>query len=110
MQITSVNFITTKNPDALKLAVKEGPVVAVLYADIDLIYYQSGIIDTDTCTSATLQPVLVVGFDTENDIEYFIVKNSWGTSWGEKGYARIAVKPNVGVCGIQTDLILLVTN
>ncbi len=89
---------------------KEGPVVAVLNADIDFMFYQSGIIDTDTCKSNTLHPVLVVGFDTENDIDYFLVKNSWGTSWGEKGYARIAVKPDVGVCGLQTDLILLITN
>lgn len=89
---------------------KEGPVVAVLNADIDFLFYQSGIIDTDSCKSNTLHPVLVVGFDTENDIDYFLIKNSWGTTWGEKGYARIAIKPDVGVCGLQTDLILLITN
>lgn len=89
---------------------KEGPVVAVLNADIDFVFYQSGIIDTDSCKSNTLHPVLVVGFDTENDIDYFLIKNSWGTTWGEKGYARIAIKPDVGVCGLQTDLILLITN
>lgn len=89
---------------------KEGPVVAVLNADIDFLFYQSGIIDTDSCKSNTLHPVLVVGFDTENDIDYFLIKNSWGKTWGEKGYARIAIKPDVGVCGLQTDLILLITN
>lgn len=89
---------------------KEGPVVAVLNADIDFVFYQSGIIDTDSCKSNTLHPVLVVGFDTENDIDYFLIKNSWGTTWGEKGYARIAIKPDAGVCGLQTDLILLITN
>jgi len=32
---------------------------------------------------------------------YYIVKNSWGTGWGEAGYARIAAKDGAGVCGIQ---------
>ena len=33
--------------------------------------------------------VLIIGYGTEKGINYFIVKNSYGTRWGEKGYARI---------------------
>lgn len=35
-------------------------------------------------------PLLVVGFGTENDVAYWIAKNNWGISWGERGYIRIA--------------------
>jgi C1A family cysteine protease len=103
-------FPTTNNPDTLKAAVNEGPVVAVVQADVDFVFYQSGILDSDDCTSNILHPVLVVGYGTENDIDFFIIKNSWGTNWGENGYARVAVKPGAGVCGLQSDLLLPITN
>jgi len=34
-------------------------------------------------------------------IEYWIVKNSWSTAWGEKGYVRLAIQEGTGVCGVQ---------
>lgn len=46
--------------------------------------------------------VVIVGYGSENGQEYWIVKNSWGTNWGEAGYAKIArnVRYSTGLCGI----------
>jgi len=43
---------------------------------------------------------LAVGYDQTN--KFWIVKNSWGGSWGESGYVRIGMSGNgAGICGIQ---------
>jgi C1A family cysteine protease len=45
--------------------------------------------------------VLAVGYGKEGDSEYFLVKNSWGTQWGDNGFVKIGVAEGEGICGIQ---------
>ena len=78
-----------------------GPLAIALNAD-PLQTYSSGILDvtsTKCPTSGINHAVTLVGYGTENNVAYWIVKNSWGTSWGEKGYFRI--RRGNGTCGIN---------
>jgi len=73
---------------AIKTAMlKYGPVAAAVYVDAAFQYYMAGIFN-GTAAGQVNHAVLLVGW---NDIGgYWIMKNSWGTSWGESGYMRIA--------------------
>jgi C1A family cysteine protease len=80
---------------------EEGPVIAGMKVYEDFYYYSGGIYTYTTGVLRGLHAVCVVGYNDaqEGHKGYWIVKNSWGTGWGEKGFVRIAY----GQCGIDTS-------
>jgi C1A family cysteine protease len=71
-----------------------GPVVATMYVYNDFYYYRSGVYTYTSGAYLGAHAVLVVGYDDEN--QCFIVKNSWGSGWGEAGYFLIAYSEMTG--------------
>jgi cysteine peptidase B len=78
-----------------------GPLAVALNAN-PLQTYSSGILDktSSQCpTSGMNHAVTMVGYGSESGKDYWIIKNSWGKSWGEDGYFRI--RRGTGCCGIN---------
>jgi len=74
----------------IKSALADGPVACAIYASDALSYYSGGCFSNGPASSVN-HGVLIVGYD-DNDCSgqgAWIVKNSWGTSWGENGFFRI---------------------
>ncbi|KAJ5076057.1 cathepsin l [Anaeramoeba ignava] len=64
--------------------------------------YSSGVYTGDDCTKTKLDhAVLVVGYNVDTHPSYWIVKNSWGTSWGLNGYIWMEYGKNT--CGILIE-------
>lgn len=97
-------YDVVEGPTDLKTALNLGPVSVAIEADQTVFgSYTSGVITSASCGTNLDHGVLAVGYGTENDTEYFLVKNSWGASWGEAGYVKIGVADGAGICGINSS-------
>jgi cathepsin L len=95
--------LINQDPESLKSALQNGPASISLYASSNSFHlYTGGILNDRECPTTVNHAVHTIGWGEENGQEYFIVRNSWGPSWGENGYIRIAVAPDLplGICGM----------
>jgi len=91
---------------ALEAAVAKRPVSVAIEADSEVFqHYTGGVLTDDACGSNLDHGVLAVGYGTDKGQKYWKVKNSWGTTFGEEGYIRIAKgkATDGGECGIRKD-------
>jgi cathepsin L len=100
-KITGITTITEGDEaDLADKCLNYGPIaIAIDASHISFQLYNKGIYDEKRCSPDNLDHgVGCIGYGTENDVNYWIVRNSWGTSWGEKGYIRM-VKDKNNQCG-----------
>lgn len=87
--------------DLLQHVARYGPTtVGIDASGSGFMGYSSGIYDraSDCDPYGINHGVCAVGYGEENDIKYWIVRNSWGSMWGEAGYIKMG--RNINMCGI----------
>lgn len=82
---------------AVKEALKKGPLVTTMIVYEDFVAYAGGIYKAVSNKSVGGHAVSIVGFSDEG--RYWIVRNSWGEDWGEKGFVRISWDDKSGIGG-----------
>jgi len=99
--VTGYKDVSKDDEQALMEAVSQQPLSIAIEADKTAFQsYRSGILSS-TCGSSLDHGVLLVGYGTENGQDYWKVKNSWGTTYGEDGYVRmLRGKGGAGECGL----------
>ncbi|KAF4364644.1 hypothetical protein F8388_007773 [Cannabis sativa] len=113
VSISGYEDVPTLDEKALKIAVAHQPIsVAIEASGRALQLYQSGVF-TGECGTKLDHGVAVVGYGTENGVDYWLVRNSWGTNWGEEGYFKLErnlVGTKNGKCGIAIEASYPVKN
>ena len=98
--VTTVSgCLDVKSGDSIELrkVLLEQPVSIAIEADtFGFQFYKSGVY-SGKCGTNLDHGVLLVGYGTENGEDYWLVKNSWGSNWGDSGYIKI----KQGLCGVN---------
>ncbi|CAI5527912.1 unnamed protein product, partial [Closterium sp. Naga37s-1] len=89
----------------LLLAVNTQPTIAFVRGSYPSFQtYTEGTYSDPGCAAAGVvdHSVVVMGYSISSDGAYWILRNSWGGTWGMQGYMQMAVEGGVGICGIHS--------
>ena len=111
VNVTASASVTQDSVSQMKAALAQQPLAVLVEADTAVFQgYTSGVLDSTACGTNLDHAVLAVGYGTENGQDYWLVKNSWNTTWGDQGYIKLAVVDGAGICGVQMGPSFPTTN
>ena len=82
---------------------QNGPVEVAFTVYQDFLTYKSGVYSHTTGDELGGHAVKLIGWGTENGVDYWLCSNSWTTSWGNNGYFKI--RKGTDECGIEDDVV-----
>ncbi|EAY93078.1 hypothetical protein OsI_14879 [Oryza sativa Indica Group] len=98
--------VPANNEAALMKAVANQPVsVAVDGGDMTFQFYSGGVM-TGSCGTDLDHGIVAIGYGKDGDgTQYWLLKNSWGTTWGENGFLRMEkdISDKRGMCGLAME-------
>ncbi|KAA0148375.1 hypothetical protein FNF29_06762 [Cafeteria roenbergensis] len=103
--ISGYKDVPQDSDNAMMSAVAQQPVSVAIEADQSSFqFYTGGVLTSNNCGTALDHGVLVVGYGSESGSDFYKVKNSWGASWGLKGYILLgrgsSYNGGKGQCGV----------
>ena len=102
VEVQASASVTSEDRDQMKAALAQQPLAVLVEADkMAFQTYQSGVLTSDACGTQLDHAVLAVGYGTEDGQDYWLVKNSWDTTWGDNGYIKLGMDDSTGTCGVQ---------
>lgn len=105
VEIASITYVQRLDERQLLRAVAQQPVsVDIANGGKNFRKYKSGIYH-GPCALHTSHAVTIVGYGEEKGVKYWLFKNSYGTTWGDKGYMKIIREDgeSAGHCGIAIN-------
>ena len=110
VKTTSGGVKAREDSASIMSMISKRPASVAISANTDVFRtYKSGVITGKTCGAALDHAVAVVGYNNSADVPYYIVKNSWNTTYGDKGYVNIGIAEGLGVCGINQKVYTVET-
>jgi len=102
VKTTGYGHVTAKSPSAMQSALNSHVLSVAIEADqLSFQLYSGGVFSNSNCGTNLDHATNVVGWNSSNNT--WIMRNSWGTSWGDKGYMNVEIKSGNGICGIQME-------
>lgn len=110
--IDDYRMLSTNEEDVANWVGTKGPVTFGMNVVKAMYSYRSGIFNpsAEDCAEKSMgaHALTIVGYGGEGESAYWIVKNSWGTSWGSDGYFRLA--RGVNSCGMANTVVAPIIN
>ncbi|EFX87406.1 hypothetical protein DAPPUDRAFT_312323 [Daphnia pulex] len=101
-QVSTYGYVQSKNTAAMQSALQQyGPLAVAINVINSFFSYGGGVYDDPACDGPDVNhAVVLVGWGNLNGVDFWVVRNSWGTGWGLSGYGRIL--RGVNRCNIES--------